>query len=138
MFIIVADSGGRFLFDKPLLGAVEVSRVVLAWVLFGSIVYALVQGTHVRVTLLLARFPLRLRLVAEALIIVLSMVYFGLAVYQGWGQFRDSFIASETMAAPIWIPFWLAKLALPVGCLLIAVQFGINLVANFRQLAGRS
>ncbi len=138
MFIIVVERGGRFLFGKPLQGAVEISRVVLAWVLFGSLAYALVQGVHVRVTLFLTRFPQRPRLIAEAIIIALSLLFFSLAVYQGWGQFWDSFTQHETMAAPIWIPFWLAKLALPVGCFIIAAQLGIDLVANLRQLGGRS
>ncbi len=35
-----------------------------------------------------------------------------------------SFAIGEEMAAPIWIPFWLPKLALPVGCLLIGIQLG--------------
>ena len=138
MFIIVVDSGGRFMLAKPLQGAVEISRVVLAWVLFGSLAYALVQGTHVRVTLFLTRLPRRLYLIVEILIIILSLLFFGLVVYAGWGQFWESFALNEAMAAPIWIPFWLAKLALPVGCLWIATQLGIDLVDNLRHPGRRS
>ncbi len=138
MFLIVVDAGGRFLFNQPLSGGVEMSRVVLAWILFLPLAYALVQGTHVRVTMLIMRLPHRLHLAAEVLVAILSLLFFGLAIYAGWGQFWDSFIVGEDMGAPIWIPFWLAKLALPLGCLLIAAQLGIGLAANLRQLGRRN
>ena len=137
MFIIVVDTGGRFLFDQPLSGAVEISRVVLAWILFLPLAYALVQGTHIQVTMLLMRLRHWFRLVAEVIIVVLSLLYFGLAVYAGWGQFWESFRVGEDMGAPIWIPFWIAKAAVPIGCLLIAAQLGIGLVVRVRQLSKR-
>ena len=133
MFLIVIDAGGRFLFNRPLQGAVEISKVVLAWILFLPLAYALVQGTHVQVTILLMRLPRRPHLVADTAIAILSLGFFALAIYAGWLLFEDSFRVRETMAAPIWIPFWLAKAALPIGSLLIAVQLGIDLVTNLRQ-----
>lgn len=128
MFLIVIDVGGRYLFDSPLLGGVEVSRVVLAWILFLALVYGLVQGAHVRVSLVINRFPPRLRLMSEVFTAVLSLGFFALATYSGWEQFKLSFEVSEEMPSPIWIPFWLPKLAVPIGCFLMAVQLGIDLV----------
>jgi C4-dicarboxylate transporter DctQ subunit len=130
MFLIVIDVGGRYLFDSPLLGGVEVSRVVLAWILFLALVYGLVQGAHVRVSLVINRFPPRLRLMSEVFTAVLSLGFFALATYSGWEQFKLSFEVSEEMPSPIWIPFWLPKLAVPIGCFLMAVQLGIDLVVK--------
>ena len=137
MFLIVIDVGGRYLFDSPLLGGVEVSRVVLAWILFLALVYGLVQGAHVRVSLVTNRLPPRLRLMSEVFTAVLSLGFFALATYSGWEQFKLSFEVLEEMPSPIWIPFWLPKLAVPVGCFLMAVQLGIDLVVKQFKL-GRS
>lgn len=130
VLIIAVDAGGRFLFNKPLPGPIEVSKVILGWVLFLSLAYALVQGTHIQVQLFLLRCPPRLRLVADILIDTLGLCFFGVITYSGWKQFWESFTVGETMPAPIWIPFWLAKLAVPVGCLMFAGQFGINAVSR--------
>jgi TRAP-type C4-dicarboxylate transport system permease small subunit len=134
MLLIVIDVGGRYLFDSPLLGGVEVSRVVLAWILFLALVYGLVQGAHVRVSLVTNRFPPRLRLMSEVFTAVLSLGFFALAAYSGWEQFKLSYEVSEEMPSPIWIPFWLPKLAVPVGCFLMAAQLGIDLVFKHFKL----
>jgi TRAP-type C4-dicarboxylate transport system permease small subunit len=135
MFIIVVDACGRFMFNKPLPGAVELSRVVLAWILYLSLPWGLIQGVHVRVMLFLDRYPPRLRQTVEIMIVFLSMVVFSLMIYAGSRMFWNSFKFGETMAAPIWIPFWLAKLAVPVGCLMMALHFPIDLIARLKLMA---
>jgi TRAP-type C4-dicarboxylate transport system permease small subunit len=132
VFIIVIEAGGRFLFNTPLPGPIEASRVILAWILFLSLAYALIQKSHVQVTLLLERLSPRFRLWADTIIDIVSLAFFALIMYSGWLQFMDSFRVGEVMAAPIWIPFWLAKLSVPIGCLLFVGQFVINIFSRFQ------
>ncbi len=134
MFLFVIDVGGRYFFNSPLLGGVEISRVVLAWILYLSLVYCLVKGVHVRVTLLINRYPPRFHFMAEVFTLILSLGFFALATYAGWEQFKLSFKVAEEMPSPIWIPFWLPKLAVPIGCFFITVQFGIDLVSKYLKL----
>jgi len=135
--IIVVEAGGRFLFNKPLPGPIEASRVILAWILFLSLAYALVQKAHVQVTVILERFSPASRLWAETIIDLVSVGFFVLVIFSGWLQFWDSFKVGEVMAAPIWIPFWLAKLSVPVGCLLFVGQFLVNIFNRFNAPKGQ-
>jgi TRAP-type C4-dicarboxylate transport system permease small subunit len=137
MFIIVVDSGGRFLFEKPFQGAVEISRIVLAWVLFGSLAFALVKGTHIRILLLLSRFPMNIRVTMEIIFYLLSIGFFALAMYAGWQQFLESYLIDEIMPSPIRIPFWLGKLAVPVGCFIFVFQLFVYLISTLRQVVAR-
>jgi TRAP-type C4-dicarboxylate transport system permease small subunit len=132
MFILVIDSCGRFLFNKPLPGALELTRLVLAWIVYLSLTWGLIQGSHVQVTLFLERYPPRIRQGVEIIIMSLSMAFFCLMIYAGFKMFWNSFKVGETMAAPIWIPYWLAKLAVPIGCLMIVLHFPIDLIARFK------
>ncbi len=129
MFLIVVDVGGRFLLNKPLQGGVEISQIVLVWILFSGLAYALIQGAHVRVTLLLTYMGRRFNLAAEMLIRIASLIFFAFVIYGGWVLFWDSFLVGETMPAPIWLPLWAAKLAVPIGFSLIFVQLCFDLVA---------
>jgi TRAP-type C4-dicarboxylate transport system permease small subunit len=138
VLLIVIDVVGRFIFNTPLPGTIELSRVMLAWVLFGSLAYGLVQRSHVRMELFLNHYPSRFRLVANIFIDVLSICFFILIGYGGWLQFLESFKVRETMAAPIWIPFWAAKLALPIGSFIFAGQFGVDIVARLQEAAKES
>jgi TRAP-type C4-dicarboxylate transport system permease small subunit len=134
MLIIVIEVGGRFLFNTPLKGGVEISQIVLAWILFLPLAYALVSGVHVRVTMLVMHLPPRLNLIIDILVSIISLGFFGLVIYAGWLEFWDSVSVGETMAAPIWLPFWLAKLAVPLGCVLFFLQLCVNMVEHVIKL----
>ena len=136
--IIVVEAGGRYLFKKPLPGPIEVSRMILAWILFLSLAYALVQKAHVQVTLILERFSPTSRFWADTIVDTVSLIFFGLIMYSGWLQFLDSYRVDEVMAAPIWIPFWLGKLAVPAGCLLFIFQFFVQIVNRFAKNKGQA
>ena len=133
MFVIIIDVGGRFLFNQPLLGGVEISQILLAWILFLPLAYALVRGAHVRVTILSERLPRRANLVLDVVVTILSLGLFGLAIYACWGYFWDSISVEETMAAPIWLPLWAAKLAVPLGFFLIFAQLCLNLITRLAK-----
>lgn len=135
--LIVVDVGGRFFFNKPLKGGVEISRTVLAWILFLSLAYGLIQGTHVRVTLITMRLKPRLHFMAEVFTALVSLLFFGFGFYSGLEQFKLSYMIGEEMAAPIWIPFWLPKLGLPIGCFLIGAHLSIDLIARLLNSGGR-
>jgi TRAP-type C4-dicarboxylate transport system permease small subunit len=133
MFVIVVDVGGRFFFNKPLSGGVEVSQILLTWILFMPLAYALVRGAHVRVTILSMHLPSRVKRVLEVIVTIISIGFFGLAIFACWKYFWASISVAETMAAPIWLPLWAAKFALPLGFFLIFVQLCINLVIRLTE-----
>lgn len=133
--LIVIDSAGRFLFNKPLIGAVEISILLAAFIVFLGLAFALIQGAHVQFTLFEVMFPLRFRRICEIFINLVGGLFMGFTFYATLRQFWESWIAGETMMAAVSIPYWLAKLALPIGFFLITVQFGFNVVSSIRKLA---
>jgi C4-dicarboxylate transporter DctQ subunit len=137
MFVIIVDVVGRFGLNKPLPGGVEVSMLLFVWVIFLPLAYVLFEGNHVRLTLLLSRLPQQGRSIAEVINAILSLLLFGLLMYAGWSQFWESFLLGETMAAPIWIPLWVGKLAVPLGCLLMVTQLCIDLVTHGGRPGGK-
>ncbi len=134
MMMVVVDVSGRYLFNKPIVGGIEIEQIMLAYVIFFSFAYALVVGGHVRMTLLLDRFHPRLRLLAELLAGVLGLTLFGLLTWGGWTQFWESWVMREYMPAAIDLPFWLPKFAVPVGMFLISVQFIVHFLTHLAQL----
>lgn len=127
VLLIVVDANGRFFLNKPLPGSVEISKMALAWILFLSLAYGQTQGAHVRVEIFLSRYSPGLRRAAEVLTALISMLFSALLAYAGWDMFQTSYDVAETLAAPIWLPFWLSKLAMPIGFALLALQFGIEI-----------
>ena len=64
MMVIIVDVVGRFVFNKPLPGGVEISMLLFVWVIFLPLAYVLFEGNHVRLTLFLVRLPQRGRSIA--------------------------------------------------------------------------
>lgn len=133
MAVIMIDVVGRFVFNNPLPGGVEISSLTFSWIIFLPLAYVLFEGKHVRLTILLMRLSNRNISIAGIVNIVLSLLFFSILMFGGWLQFWESFLIGETMAAPIWIPLWIGKLAVPLGCVLIAAQLCIDLVTGIRQ-----
>lgn len=130
MLLIVIDVGGRFLFNAPLQGGVEISEILMTWLLCLPLAYALIKGVHVRVTVLSRRLPRLIEILGN----ILSLLFFGLITYVSWMKFLHSFSVGELMAATIWLPLWLQKLALPIGFFLFSLQLCFTVVVQIGKL----
>lgn len=82
MLLIVADVSLRRLFNKPILGSVELVEYTLAILVFLTIAYCAVQGGHIAIDVLFSRFPQRLQAVLDSFNYLLSVVLFGLMSWQ--------------------------------------------------------
>jgi TRAP-type C4-dicarboxylate transport system permease small subunit len=128
ILLVVADVSGRYLFNSPIKGSLELSGIMLAIIAFLCFSYALIQRTHIRMTLILDRLPVRLKLIAEILAGIAGIVFFLLLDLGGIKQFWDSFVVRELMPATITIPYWIPKMVLPIGVSLMVVQWMIYVV----------
>ena len=106
----------------------------MSYVIFFGLAHTLVKGAHVRVTIALDRFPHRLRMIAEVITSIIGIFFCGLLIWGSWHQFWDSCLVWELMPAAIDIPWWPAKLAMPVGFFFMALQFFVYIVGHLTSL----
>ena len=137
VLLVVADVSGRYLLNSPIKGSLELSGIMLAIVAFLSFSYALIKRTHIRMTLLLDRLPTRLQVVAEIVAGAAGIVFFLLLDLGGIEQFWNSFVIRELMPATITIPFWIPKMAVPIGVSLMVVQWMIYVVHHIFVLLSK-
>jgi len=138
MILVVCDALGRSVLLTPIPGAVEGTGLLMPYIVFFAFAYTLVVGGHVRVGLLLDRLPIRFQLRAEVLACIIGIAFFGMLTYYGWIHFWESFVIREFMMAPIKLPWWVGKLALPIGSFIITVQFLLLLLGSIAQLATKN
>ena len=125
MLLVITDVSGRYLFNSPIMGALEVEQIMLAFVAFLCLAYGLVQRSHLRVTLVTSRLSQRGQVIAELFAGVAGLAFF---ILMSWGaieQFWTSWQIQEIMPAAIKLPYWLPKLAMMTGALLMTIQFGL-------------
>jgi TRAP-type transport system small permease protein len=82
MLLSSADMIGRFFFNLPIVGALEISQILVAAMVFLGWGQTQIQKGNITVELLYARFPPRMKTVATLVTTVLSAAVFGLMTWQ--------------------------------------------------------
>jgi len=140
MFLITFDVTGRYFFDSPITGTLEISRLTLAWICFLGLIYAYTEDAHVRVNFFIIRMGHRWRTLFELFACLVGLFLFGFLTWKSWNYFWSSWIRREWFAAPIPIPYWLAKLSVPVGTFTFCIALFskmLSCVSAFFQGKGR-
>lgn len=116
----VADVFGRFAFNSPIMGVKGLCEILQPWVVYTPFAYALITGSHVRVSVLADRVRFRARLATVTYTI--DFIAFAFLMYASSKFFFESFMMREIMRATVDLAWWPGKLAAPVGVFFIAAQ----------------
>lgn len=121
VLMISLDVFLRYLFNAPLPASVEISQLIEPYVVFLPFAFALTIGAHVHVSLLTSRLRGRAKAFSEILTYISGACFFSAITYWSWLLFWESFSVNEQMLASIPLPWWVGKLAMPLG--LVAMTF---------------
>ena len=116
---------GRLIFGQPLSGYIDWIQQFMPAIAFAGISYALRNGTHIRMDMLISRVHGRKYYLAELISSVLVLILISLLLWGSWAHFDRSFdwsqpLFSRDSSIDIGLPIWPAKLLIPVS---FAVMF---------------
>ena len=131
-FLLLFESARRTIMATTTWGLYETIEIIVAWLVFTALAYALITNYHVRVTLVLDRLPIRARIGCEIFVSLIGVILFGFLLYGAIPHAWDSFLLKETPMSPARTPLWLAKMAVPVGVFIMLVQFIIRFMRTVR------
>lgn len=139
MVTICTDSLGRYLFNRPLRGAYEVTSLYLMVVLvFMAMPATYAGGGHIRLDLFrgtLARFP---GMIPERLNAALAAFAFGLVAWYAGGEAIDRFVQRRTTLGMIQFPLYWSYIWVPVGCTLLALRLALEVVFPQKPPGGQN
>jgi len=133
MFFASAEIIGRYIFNFPIPGHVEIVELIMAGVVFFGIAYTQRVDGHVRMELFVTRV-LRGRSyhIAEGITTALSLfVYLFILIYT-FKAALFSLKVGDTTAYLYW-PTWPSKFAIPLGSLFLCIRFAIEIVQHTLQ-----
>lgn len=134
---ITVDALMRYAFDKPIAGRVEISGLLMVYIVYFGLAYAMDRGAHIQVTVFTSRMPRRVHAVDEFFLNIVGIFAFGLLAYVSWKLFWSSLMIGELMMAPIDIPVWIGMLAVPIGAFFMWFRFILRFISNCIQLSSR-
>jgi TRAP-type C4-dicarboxylate transport system permease small subunit len=135
MLITTADAGGRYLFNRPILAAYELTtNYLMIAAVFLALPYAYRQGANIRVTFLAERLRGKVRVAVSYAVQVVSVVYCGALVFATFQQTRHV-LSTKTTFVTLDFPLWPAHLLVCIGLFFTTLMMLLDLSAVRR---GRS
>lgn len=122
----------RYVLSFSLPAADELARICMVWLVFVGMVIAFVRGQQITVDLMLDRYRGRFRLIAMTLIDLAGAVLFGVLVY---GGFKLMQLTGNQMTSGLGISKAVVYAALPLGAILILIEFALRITRRFSGIA---
>jgi TRAP-type C4-dicarboxylate transport system permease small subunit len=130
--MLVLDISMRFFFKHPLPASWEICELMMPWIVFTSFAYTLTIDAHVKVSLLVSRLSPSVRRVMLVLSELVALIICALITYYSWVHFRESFVLREEMMAAIPLPWWLGKMAMPIGMFFLTIRYLFLFIAHIQ------
>lgn len=127
-FLLFANVVARYGFNTAVLGAEELVRYMIIWLVFIGGSVAARKGIHIGVDAVLSIVGPSIARVISAVVLVFCIGFcIALAVY-GFELVSATHSFGQRSAA-LRIPFWIAQVAIPIGAVLMALRFTQRLIA---------
>jgi len=131
LFLIVGFIGRSI--ERPILWVVEFSQFGLVTVIFLSLAICEQNKAHVRLEVIITRFPKRLWQTANIFTYLVALV---MVVVLLWGSIEEamfSFFGKEAVSGPLLLPTYPAKFMIVLGLALYLIQLLISTVKEAKQ-----
>ena len=132
MVVILVQITGRLLgFIIP--SAEDISGYALAASTFFGLAYTFHQGGHIRVTLVIQKWPPRVRFVQELAVLILGFGLAAFMAYYSWHMVWESWVFGEVSHGYIPIPIWIPQIPVALGALAFCIAILDDLIAVLRK-----
>ena len=127
MLLTTADAFGRYLLNRPILAAYELTtNYLIVAAVFLAMPYAYRQGANIRVTFLVERLRGTVRLAIDYVVQLVSILYCAVLVVATCQQARHM-LATKTTFATLDLPIWPGYMVVCVGLFLTSLMMLIDL-----------
>lgn len=123
----------RYLFNKPILGTVEISSYLLVIFCFTGVAFTQSQRGHINIELVTQRLPPSFQRVLRIITLTLSFVTFVVITWQMASAFWKSWEMQEVRWGALPLPVWPVKFMIAFGSLTLCLQFLLDIYDEIRN-----
>lgn len=125
MFLTTADVCLRYFFNRPLLGAFELTEFMMAILVSLGIGYTALEKGHVSVELVVNLLPRKTRAILNSIINLISLCFFSLLTWQSVLQAQTQAASGQTSSL-LYIPVFPFIWVLAIGSGLLSLILLLN------------
>ncbi|MFC1980941.1 TRAP transporter small permease subunit [Chloroflexota bacterium] len=134
VFLVVSEVVLRFLFNKPLVGALESSELIMVAIVFLSIAYTQAHRAHIVVEVVTSRLQGKTRHILEAFVLVLCLATYTIIFWESGKSAVVAWQVGDVSMGLIAFPTWPSKMLVPVGTFILCLRFAVQICQELAQL----
>ncbi|GAB6907280.1 putative TRAP transporter, DctQ-like membrane protein [Desulfosarcina cetonica] len=130
MLLTTVDVVGRYFFNKPVLGAFELTEFLVLILIFSLLAHSQANKSHVAVDLIFDHFPGRLRKIIEVFNHLVCLLFMLLIAYRGFIRALEikAFGEATSNLGIIKYPF---AFFVVLGCVALSIEYLRDLIGLF-------
>ena len=132
---IVPDSIGRFFFNKPLYGTLELNMLLMSAIVFLSLAWTQSQRGHVRVEILISKTSPNSQRILNIICWTLGFMFFLAITIGGTAEAIHSVMIGENLWGVKKFPLWPGKILAAFGAALLCIQFLVDIGSEFAHIS---
>ncbi len=133
MFMTFGDVVGRYAFNSPIVGAVEMTEMCMGLIVFLGLAFTTRAGGHIAVDVVTSRLPARWRRRLDLVADVASTLIVGLISWQLWRIAADT--VSDNLLTQVWeLPVYPVAYVMAAASTLVVVPVAAQTFRSLRAL----
>lgn len=130
MFLSITDVIGRYLFNRPIFGTLEVSEILLVCIVFFGSAYTLYMDKQITMELLYSRLSPSARKKVDVITRLMAFIIFSLMVWKVTEKALYFKEANRLIPSLLW-PIYPFMLVVSLGAILLSLELLIQIVYLF-------
>lgn len=123
----------RYFLNAPFIWQEEVQLALITWVIYFGASAAFRNGSHIAIDMIVDMFPAKMQRVMDVIIHIVTLGVLGF-IFTNGVSLVEQFVRTSRVTNILRIPTQYIYIAIPVGCVLMAVSYTIYLVRDFMGL----
>lgn len=136
MFLGAADVIGRYIFNRPITGAMETSQLLMGGMVFLAWAYTLSKRGHVTVDIIFILYPKRMQAILYFVMMIITLILFSLIFWQSTSMAISDWQAGKLVRI-ILIPIAPFKALVSLGALLLCLESIIQIIQTIPMMFRR-
>ncbi len=133
MLLTTADVVGRYVFNNPVIGTVEVSEFMLLGIVFLSVGYVQAVRGHIAVEVITSWLPRRTQIGLEIFGHILGLFLYSIITWKTGVQAYNAWSIGDFSAGVIEFPLWPAKSLIPLGMGILCLRLVSDIPHDFAK-----
>ncbi len=131
-----SDVMGRYLFNKPILGTLEIFEILLPAIVLLGLGYTQGSNAHVRVEILISRLSFRKQIILNLFTNIFAFFISIMILWRGW-VLTTIYWHMGRKIPTIEVPIFLPQLLVPIGALFLSLVLMVQIFQYIVQLRER-